>query len=89
MKKTSRWVLAFVIVLLIGGGLGFAGARLTQQATPPTSEGYTIVVGPTRHKTVKYTDRSGGTYSFSNPKGELCVIIRRKNTYALYQLTTN
>jgi hypothetical protein len=38
---------------------------------------------------VKYADRSGGTYSFSNPKGELCVIIRRKNTYALYQLTTN
>lgn len=89
MKKTWRLVIAFVIVLLIGGGLGFTGARLTQQASPPTSEGYTIVVGPTRHKTIKYADRSGGTYSFSNPKGELCVIIHRQNTYALYKLTTN
>lgn len=89
MKKTWRWVLAFVIVLLIGGGLGFAGARFTQQATPPTAEGYTIVAGPTRHKTIKYADRSCGTYSFSNTKGELCVIIHRKNTYTLYKLTTN
>lgn len=89
MKKTWRLVIAFVIVLLIGGGLGFAGARLTQQPTPPTAEGYTIVVGPTRHKTLQYDDQQGGVYHFNNPKGELCVIIHRKNTYALYKLTTN
>lgn len=88
MKKTWRWVIAFVIVLLIGGGLGFTGARLTQQPTPPTSEGYTIVVGPTRHKTLKYADQQGGVYHFNNPKGELCVIIHRQNTYALYMLQT-